>query len=201
MRMEPRDLAGNKLKVRGKENRLEKPTTEEPASRGVRNAVGCRRTLFAETEAASEGEAGTEVPVLCAIRPDLSAGHTGRGVEAGARQSGSTRRGRRGDRTDPSAGSGRERVSRRDPGSTANQNLPAATSAPRLYTESQREDETTGNTDSSRSSGTDGDLAYTGADLRSRLRRLLLWAPSQPLGASSAGGDPHSSERGLSSRV
>src|SRR5689334_13315897 len=45
MRMEPRDLAGNKLKVRGKENRLEKPTTEEPASRGVQNAVGMSEKL------------------------------------------------------------------------------------------------------------------------------------------------------------
>jgi len=42
-------------------------------------------TLFAETEAASEGEAGTEVPVLRAVRRDLSAGHAGRGMagEAG----------------------------------------------------------------------------------------------------------------------
>src|SRR5260370_40503083 len=30
---------------------------------------------------------------------------------------------------------------------------------------------------------------------------MLLWVPSQPLGASSAGGDPHSSERGLPGRV
>src|SRR5579859_6075512 len=45
MRMEPRDLAGNKLKVRGKENRLEKPTTEEPASHGVRNAAGMSEKL------------------------------------------------------------------------------------------------------------------------------------------------------------
>ena len=45
MRMEPRDLAGNKLKVRGKENRLEKPTTEEPASQGVRNAAGMSEKL------------------------------------------------------------------------------------------------------------------------------------------------------------
>lgn len=45
MRMEPRDLAGNKLKVRGKENRLEKPTTEEPASHSVRNAAGMSEKL------------------------------------------------------------------------------------------------------------------------------------------------------------
>src|SRR5712692_9030221 len=38
MRMEPRGLTGNKQKVRGKENRLGIPTTEEPPPLGVNNA-------------------------------------------------------------------------------------------------------------------------------------------------------------------
>jgi retron-type reverse transcriptase len=38
MSVEPRGLAGNKLKVRGKENRLGQPTTEGSSSAGVNNA-------------------------------------------------------------------------------------------------------------------------------------------------------------------
>ena len=83
----------------------------------------------------------------------------------------------------------------------ANQDLPAATSAPRVHTESQRKDETAGDTDGARPGGADGDPVNSGADLRSRLRGLLLWVPSQPLGASSAGGNPRPSESGLSGGV
>jgi hypothetical protein len=36
--MEPRGLTGNKLKVRRKENRLARPTTDEPQFSGVNNA-------------------------------------------------------------------------------------------------------------------------------------------------------------------
>src|ERR1700688_373470 len=38
MSVEPRGLAGNKLKVRGKENRLGQPTTEGSSSAGANNA-------------------------------------------------------------------------------------------------------------------------------------------------------------------
>jgi hypothetical protein len=158
-------------------------------------------TLFTETEAASEGETGAEVPVLCVIRPDLPAGHTGRGLETGASQPGSTRSGRRDDQPDRNAGNRRERLCRRNPGSLANQNLPAATSAPRVHPESQWEEETAGNPCGARPGGTDGNPADPGADLRSRLRGVLLWVPSQPLGASGAQGDPHSSEQRVSGRV
>src|SRR5450755_4186327 len=85
MTAERRGLTGNKL--RKKEG--------EPLGTTHYGRTGhAGETLFAETEAASEGEAGTEVPVLRAVRPDLSAGHTGRGMEAGARQSGRSGRGR-----------------------------------------------------------------------------------------------------------
>jgi len=50
---------------------------------GVDTAHHGQETLFTETKAASESEAGAEVPVLCVIRPDLSEGHTGSGMEAG----------------------------------------------------------------------------------------------------------------------
>src|SRR5437588_8466052 len=66
-----------------------------------------RQTLFAETEAESKGQAGTEVPVLRFIRPDLSARCAGGGMEAGANQWGSARGGWREDRADRSVGSRR----------------------------------------------------------------------------------------------
>src|SRR5580700_4569249 len=122
------------------------------------------KTLFAETKAASEGEAGTEVPVLCAVRPDLSAGHTGRGMEAGARQSGRPRRGRRLDPPGRNAGSGRSWLSGRNPGSVARQNLQAESSAPCLHTEGQRKDETAGDSDGAGPGGADGDRVNPGAD-------------------------------------
>src|ERR1035438_4164316 len=110
MRGERRGLTGNKLSKR----------EGEPLGRTHYGRTGdAGETLFAETKAASEGEAGTEVPVLRVVRPDLSAGHTGRGMEAGARQSRRTGRGWRVDRTDRGAGSGRKRGCRRDLGSPA----------------------------------------------------------------------------------
>src|SRR5271166_4056103 len=101
MRMEPRGLAENKLSKR----------KGEPLGRTHYGRTGdTGETLFAETKAASEGEAGTAVPVLRVVRPDLSARHTGRGLAAGACQSWRSGRGRRLDRPDRSAGNGRERV-------------------------------------------------------------------------------------------
>ena len=89
----------------------------------------------------------------------------------------------------------------RNPGSSANEDLPAATSAARVHPESQRKDETFGDTDGARPGGADGDPANPGTDLRSRFRGLFLWVPTGPLGASSAGGDPQTSARGLSGGV
>jgi RNA-directed DNA polymerase len=43
--MEPRGLAGNKQKVRGKENRLGNPTTEEAANRGAQSNAGMPEKL------------------------------------------------------------------------------------------------------------------------------------------------------------
>ena len=45
MRMEPRGLAGNKQKVRGKETRLGDPTTEEPTPRGAQSNAGMPEKL------------------------------------------------------------------------------------------------------------------------------------------------------------
>src|ERR1700675_1132671 len=59
-----------------------------------------RQTLFAETEAEPKGQAGTEVPVLFALRRDLSARWVGSGMETGASQQGRAWGGRREDRTD-----------------------------------------------------------------------------------------------------
>src|SRR5208283_897345 len=159
MRMEPRGLAENKLSKR----------KGEPLGRTHYGRTGdTGETLFAETKAASEGEAGTAVPVLRVVRPDLSARHTGRGLAAGACQSWRSGRGRRLDRPDRSAGNGRERVYWRDSGSPASEDLQAAISAPRVTTESQRKDEAAGDPDSAGPSGADGDPIDTGADLRSR---------------------------------
>ena len=49
----------------------------------------------------------------------------------------------------------------------ANENLPAATSAPRLHTESQWKDETAGDSDGARPGGADGNPVDAGTDLRS----------------------------------
>ena len=43
--VERRGLAGNKQKVRGKENRLGKPTTEDPANRGAQSKAGMPEKL------------------------------------------------------------------------------------------------------------------------------------------------------------
>src|SRR6266404_500869 len=45
MRRERRGLAGNKQKVRGKENRLDKPTTEELVNRGAQSNAGMPEKL------------------------------------------------------------------------------------------------------------------------------------------------------------
>src|SRR6266516_2688763 len=45
MTVEPRGLAGNKPKVRGKETRLEKPTTEEPQPREAMSTAGMPEKL------------------------------------------------------------------------------------------------------------------------------------------------------------
>src|ERR1700687_1064075 len=52
---------------------------------GWQHAAG--ETLFADTEARSECQAGTEVRVLRVVRPDLSERCVGSGDEAGAEQS------------------------------------------------------------------------------------------------------------------
>src|SRR5216684_7136334 len=80
-----------------------------PAGTGERRRTP-RQTLFAETEAESKGQAGTEVPVLRFIRPGLSARCAGGGMGAGASQSRRARGGRREDRADRSVGSGCEGV-------------------------------------------------------------------------------------------
>src|SRR5581483_488404 len=97
MRGERRGLAGNKLSERRREplGRTHYGRTGERRRRG-----DAGETLFTETEAAAEGEAGAAVPVLRAVRPDLSAGRAGRRLETGASQPGSARRRRRDDRPD-----------------------------------------------------------------------------------------------------
>src|SRR5258708_1052669 len=72
----------------------------------------------------------------------------------------------------------------------ARQHLSNAASAPRVHTEGQRQVAPAGNPDGARPRDPDGDSVDFGADLRSRFRGLLLWVPSGPFGASSAGGDP-----------
>src|SRR5260221_10689372 len=67
-----------------------------------RVATRCRR-LFAETEAGPQGQAGTEVPVLRAVRPDLSERCAGSGDGASAEQSRSAGSGRSHLRADSNA--------------------------------------------------------------------------------------------------
>ena len=74
MPVEPRGLTGNMLLSIWKENRLnESSTTEEleaesPTSRLGKGVSSCRRSsLRIETETGPEGQAGAEVPILCAL--------------------------------------------------------------------------------------------------------------------------------------
>src|SRR5258708_34566174 len=73
---------------------------------------------------------------------------------------------------------------------SARQNLSTAASAPRVHTEGQRQVAPAGNPDRARPRDPDGVSVDLGADLRSRFPGLLLWVPTGPFGASSAGGDP-----------
>src|SRR6202023_622526 len=72
-------------------------------------------TLIAETEARPEGQAGTEVPVLRVVRPDLSERCVGSGDGAGAEQSRSAGSRRSHLRADRNARGGHGEV----PGATA----------------------------------------------------------------------------------
>ena len=82
-----------------------KPAYREPLNKQAAETVPEKLSLLRQ-KLGQKGQAGTEVPVLRVVRPDLSAGHTGRGMEAGASQQGRARRGRRDDRRDRSVGSG-----------------------------------------------------------------------------------------------
>jgi len=77
--------------VRGVESRLdENPATGEPQVGARLPETGPEpnlpEKLSTETEAGPKSQAGAEVPLLCAVRPDLSAGHAGSGLGAGASQ-------------------------------------------------------------------------------------------------------------------
>src|SRR5881397_1671524 len=78
--------------VRGGKSRLdENPTTEQPEWQLTAPEIGPRsrdagETLSTEAEAKLEGKAGTEVPVLYAVWPDLSARRIRSGMETGESQ-------------------------------------------------------------------------------------------------------------------
>src|SRR5689334_10104965 len=113
-------------------------TEREPGNAG--------ESLFAEAEAEPKGQAGTEVPVLCVVRPDLSHGCAGGSMGEGARQQRRARSGWSQDRTDRDLSHRCSRVSEGNSGGAAKQDLYAKGGTTRLHSQSQWQVATAGNT-------------------------------------------------------
>src|ERR1700730_3594755 len=136
-------------------------------------------TLIAETEARPEGQAGTEVPVLRAIRPDLSERCDGSGDGAGAEQSRSTGSRRSHLRADRNARRGRGEV----PGATArgpsHEELSTTGGAAGVHPEGEWEAEAAGDSDDPRQGGADGRAVDSGTDLRIGFPGLFVRIPAR----------------------
>src|SRR5579872_1042180 len=117
-----------------------------------------------ETETGPKGQAATEVPVLCAVRPDLSDGCVGSGLGTGASQQGRARSGWRHDRTDHDVRPRSSGIPGRDSGFAAHEKLPAAGGATRLHSEGKWKAEAVGHTNGTRPGSTNGNLVNPGAD-------------------------------------
>src|SRR5580704_10372226 len=158
-------------------------------------------TLFTETEAGPEGQAGTEVLVLRVIRPDLSERCAGSGDGASAEQSRSARSGRCHFRADRNA----RRRPGEIPGATArgptHEELSTAGGAAGVHPEGEWEAEAAGYTDDSRQGGADGRSVDPGVDFRIGFSGLFVRIPARAECAPGVGGDPQSLESGLSSGV
>ena len=135
------------------------------------------------------GQAGTEVPVLCVVRPDLPDGCVGSGVGAGASSQGRARSGWRHDPADGDVRPRRSRILGRDSGIATREDLRAASGTTRLHSEGEWEAEAVGHTDGARPGSTDGDPVDPGADLRGRFPGLFVWVPAGATSAPGAGGD------------
>jgi len=127
------------------------------------------KALSTETEAERESETGTEVSVLHAVWPDISARHTGNGMETGESQQGIARSGRRDDQDDRRKRRRSFTISRRNRAVAAAENLPAATSTAGMDRESEWKVEATGHPDDTRSGSADGHVPDRGTDIRGGL--------------------------------
>src|SRR6266852_5119069 len=144
---------------------------------GWQHAAG--ETLFAETEARPEGQAGTEVPVLRVVRPDLSERCVGSGDEAGTEQSRSAGSRRSHLRADRNARRGYGEV----PGAVARgssyEELSTGGGAAGVHPEGERKAEAAGDSDDPRQGGADGRTVNPGADFRIGFSGLFVRIPAR----------------------
>src|SRR5271168_2570653 len=116
----------------------------QPQARRCRNGERARTAgegFSTETEAGPKGQAGTEVPVLCVVRPDLSDGCVGSGMGTGAPEQGSAWGGWCHYRTDRGVRPRRGGIPGRDSGIATQEDLPAAGGAAGIHSEGEREAE------------------------------------------------------------
>src|SRR5438093_8597139 len=121
--------------------------------------------LSDDPQGGAKGQAGTEVPVLCAVRPDLSDGCVGSGLGTGATQPRSARGGWGDDRADRAVRPRRNGISGRNPALVAQQNLPAAGGTTCVHSEGKWKAEAVGHPDGARPGSADGNPVDPGADL------------------------------------
>src|SRR5882724_5291751 len=166
---------------------------------GWQHAAG--ETLLVETEAGPEGQAGTGVPVLRAVRPDLSERCAGSGDGASAEQSRSAGSGRSHLGADRNARGWHGEIPGATARGTSQKELPAAGGAAGGHPEGEWEAEAAGDTGDPRQGGADGRAVDSGTDFRIGFPGLLVRIPARAECAPGAGGDPRSFESGLSSGV